>query len=352
MQPTTRRIHLKRRPDGLSKPDDFEIATLPIPEPREGEVLVRNIWMSVDPYMRRSMDAVAKDLEPWPIGGALDGPSIGRVVASRHPRFVEGDLVESMSGWQEHFISGGADFVPYLSPNDALAKRLAPGAQPRDWLGLLGIAAMTGYAGMSCLSKARAGETAVISSGAGTVGSLACQIGRIQGLRVVTSAGSDAKVRWLKEVARVDHAFSYRARPLAEALRDACPNGIDLLLENASPEHLSACLPLMNELKQILITGFISIYSTGGQVSGIKNFEYVLDRFLTVQAYSFMDSLDRYDAFVADMLRWRAAGDIVLPETLHDGLDAAPSAFCSLFTGESFGKVLVRISEDPADRRP
>lgn len=346
---STRRVQLARRPDGLATPGDFEVVSLPRPEPRDGQILVHNLWMSVDPYMRRSMEPVAKDLEPWPIGGALDGPSIGRVIASRNPKFAEGDLVESMSGWQEHFISSGADFIPYLTPNDALAKRSAPGARPRDWLGFLGIAAMTAYAAMACLSKAKRGETAVISSGAGTVGSIACQIGRINGLRVVTSAGADDKVKWLRDVARVDHAFNYKKQPIAEALTAACPAGIDLLLENASPEHMSACLPLMNELKQILITGFISIYNTGGTIPGIDNFQYVLDKFLTVQAFRFMDSLDAYDQFVADMLRWRAAGDIVLPETIHDGIETAPAALCSLFTGASFGKVLVRIAEDPAD---
>ena len=348
--PSTTRVQMKRRPDGFARPDDFEVVTLPRPDPREGEVLVQNIWMSVDPYMRRSMDEDGKDLAPWPIGGALDGPSIGRVIASRHVGFREGDLVESMSGWQEHFISGGTDFIPYLTPNDALAVRSAPGARPRDWLGLLGIAAMTAYAGMVCLSKASRGDTTVISSGAGTVGSIACQIGRIKGLRVVTSAGSDEKVKWLRDVARVDEAFNYRSQSMAEALAKACTNGIDLLLENASPEHLSACLPLMNELKQVLITGFISIYNSGGTISGIENFQYVLDRFLTVQAFRFMDSLDAYDQFVSDMLRWRGSGELVLPEIIHNGLEAAPEALCSLFTGASFGKVLVRITDDPADR--
>lgn len=346
----TTRVQLKRRPEGFPQAPDFELVTLPRPEPRQGEVLIQNIWMSVDPYMRRSMDADGKDLAPWPIGGVLDGPSVGRVIASRHPGFAEGDLVESMSGWQEHFISTGADFIPYLTPNDALAVRSAAGARPRDWLGLLGIAAMTAYAGMVCLSKAKRGETVVISSGAGTVGSIACQIGRINGLRVVTSAGNDDKVAWLRDVARVDHAFNYRGGPMSEALAKACPRGIDLLLENASPEHMSACLPLMNELKQILITGFISIYNSGGTISGIENFQYVLDRFLTVQAFRFMDSLDAYDQFVADMLRWRASGELILPETIHEGIDAAPEALCSLFTGASFGKVLVRITDDPADR--
>jgi NADPH-dependent curcumin reductase CurA len=344
----TRQVHLLRRTPGPPRPEDFRVVEVPMPELREGQVLVRNIWMSVDPYMRRSMDADGKDLEPWPIGGPLNGPSIGRVVASRHKGFTEGDLVESMSGWQEHFVSDGDAFVPYLSPDNALARRSANDARPRDYLGLCGIAAMTAYAGMARLSPAKPGDTVVISSGAGTVGSLACQIGKLKGLRVVTSAGTDAKVHWLRSALDVD-AFNYKAQPIGEALSTLCPNGIDLVLENASPEHLSACLPLMNDLGAILITGFISVYSTGGKSPPIENFEFVLDKFLTLKCYRFMDSLDAYPDFVRDMVRWRAEGRLTLPETIHDGLDAAPAALASLFSGESFGKVLVRLANDADD---
>ena len=308
--------------------------------------MVRNLWMSIDPYMRRSMDSVATDLEPWPLNSALSGPAIGRVIASRHPTFVVGDLVESMSGWQDHFISNGAEFVPYLSPDDSLAKRSAAGAAPRDYVGLLGVAALTAYAGMACFAVANPGETAVVSSGAGTVGSIACQIAKVRGLRVVSSAGSDAKVKWLEDVAGVDHAFNYRNQSIAAALKEACPKGIDLVLENASQDHLSACLPLMNELKQILIAGFVSIYDTGGRVPPFENFEYVLDKFLTIRSYRFMDALDSYDTFVSDMVRWRAEGRMTLNESVFNGLESAPDALCSLFDHSSFGKVLVKIGED------
>lgn len=340
----TRQIHLIRRPDAVAKPTDFKIVRAVLPDLQPGQVLVRNLWMSVDPYMRRSMSPDATDLPPWPIGKALDGPSIGRVVASRNAAFAEGDLVESMSGWQEHFISEGGAFVPYLSPNDALVIRSAEGASPQDYVGLLGVAALTAYRGMVSLARCVAGDTVVISSGAGTVGSIACQIGKIQGLRVVTSAGTAQKVHWLESVARVDYAFNYREVPIPKALADACPNGIDLVLENASPEHLSACLPLMKELKQILIAGFVSTYNGDGKVRLVDNFEFVLDRFLTIQSYRFMDSLDVYDQFVRSMLNWRRAGRLTLPEVIYEGLESAPEALCGLFSGRHFGKSLVRIA--------
>jgi NADPH-dependent curcumin reductase CurA len=294
--------------------------------------------------MRRSMSAEATDLEPWPIGRPLDGPSVGRVIASNNSAFAIGDTVESMSGWQEHFISNAQPFVPYLSPNDSIARRSATDAQPKDYVSLLGVAALTAYAGMVCLARTQPGETAVISSGAGTVGSLACQMGKIRGLRVVSSAGSEAKVRWLETVAHVDYAFNYRTTPISEGLAHGCPSRIDLVLENASPEHLSACLPLMNDLKQILIAGFVSTYNTGGKVR-IENFEYALDRFLTLQSYRFMDSLHAYNQFVDDMLRWRREGHIRLSETIYDGLERAPEALCNIFAGSHIGKSVVRLGD-------
>lgn len=341
----TRQVHLVRRPEGLARPADFVIAEAQLPPLREGQVLVQNLWMSVDPYMRRSMSAEATDLEPWPLHRPLDGPSIGRVLQSRNASFSPGDLVESMSGWQEHFISNGGEFIPYLSPSDTLAHRTAPDASPRDYVGLLGVAALTAYRGMAVLARCEPGGTAVVSSGAGTVGSIACQIAKVRDMRVVSSAGTDEKVRWLTEVAGVDVAFNYRKEAYASALKRACPAGIDVVLECVGPEHLSACLPLMKELKQVLIAGMISMYNTGGKVRLVDNFEFVLDRFLTIQSYRFMDSLDAYDTFVADMLRWRREGRMVLPEVVNVGLESAPHALCSLFTGGHIGKTLVQLAD-------
>jgi NADPH-dependent curcumin reductase CurA len=340
----TRQVHLVARPAGVARPDHFTIAEVVLPDLSDGQVLVENLWMSVDPYMRRSMSPEATDLEPWPLNQALDGPSVGRVIESRNPAFVPGDLVESMSGWQEHFVSNASAFVPYLSPNDSLAKRTAAGAQPQDYVGLLGVAALTAYRGMVHLANVSPGDTVVVSSGAGTVGSLACQMAMIRGARVVTSAGSDAKVDWLRHTVKVDHAFNYRSQDIGTSLRAACPKGIDVLLENASPEHLCACLPLMNLQKQVLIAGFVGTYNLSNKIGLPENFEYVLDRFLTIQSYPFMDSLDRYDEFVADMIRWRDEGRMRLEVALHEGLEQAPVALCSLLDGKHIGKPLIRLA--------
>jgi NADPH-dependent curcumin reductase CurA len=340
----TRQVHLIRRPDGTAQPGDFRVVSATVPALADGQVLVENLWMSVDPYMRRSMSPDATDLEPWPLYKPLDGPSVGRVIESRNSAFTVGDLVESMSGWQEHFVSNAGPFVPYLSPNDSLAIRTAAGAQPRDYVSLLGVAALTAYRGIVHLANINPGDTVVVSSGAGTVGSLACQMAKVRGARVVTSAGSDTKVEWLRKVIKVDHAFNYRSQEIGAALKAACPRGIDFLLENASPEHLCACLPLMNLQKQVLIAGFVGTYSLSSKIGLPENFEYVLDRFLTIQSYPFMDSLDRYDQFVADMLQWRREGRMHLEETVYEGLEQAPQALCALLNGKHIGKTLVRLS--------
>lgn len=346
MPATAKQIHLRRRASGPITPSDFEMVEVTLPELADAEVLVENLWMSVDPYMRRNMDEDAKDLEPWPIGGALDGPAVGRVIASRSPDFAEGDIVESLCGWQSHFISGGEPFIPFLTSRDSIAKRNHEGADPRDYVGLLGVASFTAYAAMVCLNPCAPGETVVISSGAGTVGSLACQIAKLRRHRVVTSAGSDEKVAWLKDTIGVDAAFNYRTRDIGNALAEACPDGIDLVLENASPEHFAACLPLMNELKTMLVSGFVSLYESGGKAAPIPNAEFILDRFLTIKGFRFMDSLDSYDDFVRDMLKWHTEGKLALRETHFNGLERAPDAFAALFDREAgtAGKLLVRLA--------
>lgn len=340
----TRQVHLVARPEGQPRPGHFRVVDIDLPPLGDEQVLVENLYMSVDPYMRRSMDAEAKDLEPWPIGGPLNGPSIGRVLASRRADFVPGDIVESMSGWQAHFISDGEPFVPYLSSDTAIAKRrVGDGVEARDYLGLLGIASQTGYFALTCAATMRVGQTIVISSGAGTVGSVACQIAKLNGMRVVTSAGSADKIRWLLDEIGVEVALDYKSSGFVAELRAACPDGIDLLLENASPEHFSACLPLMNEGALAVISGFISIYSGDGKAR-IDNFEYVLDRFLTIKCFAFMEYLDAFDRFVTDMTAWRRDGRIRFREQIYDGLDRAPEALCSLFDGSATGKPLVRIA--------
>lgn len=336
-------IHLLHRPDEISE-DVFELVSVTLPALKAGEVMVRNRFMSVDPYMRRSMDASGADLDPWPIRSPLDGPAVGEVVESRHQGFRPGDIVESMAAWQSHFISDGTRLEPYLSPNTAIIRREPRGAiDIRDFVGVLGIASQTAYYGFHHAITPPDRGTVVVSSAAGTVGSMACQFARAAGLRVVASAGSDEKVRWLRETLHVDEAFNYRRESIGDALARLCPDGIDLVFENASPEHFSACLPLMNYGATIALAGFVSVYDSGGKVNNIENFEYVLDSFLTIRSFAVTDFTRHYDQFAERVSAMRERGELVFKEQVFHGLAAAPRALCSLFDGTSHGKVLVEL---------
>jgi len=338
----TRQIQLKYRPKHISE-ECFSLVDVELPELKDKQVLIKNLYMSVDPYMRLSMEDGA-DLEAWQLDSPLDGPSIGVVIESNNKNFNEGDIVESMSGWQEHFISDGDDFVPYISSNSAIKKRSVPkGLDAKDYLGLLGISSQCGYFAVNNATEVKAGETFVVSSGAGNVGIMASQVAKIKGMRVVSSTGSDHKAEWLRNVLKIDYVFNYKKISYEEALKDGCPKGIDLVLESASAKHLSACMPLMNVGKTILLTGLIDIYDNGGKVKDFQNLEYILYSYLTLKSHVFMDYLDSYDSFLRDVTNWYLSEKLTYKEEVVEGLENAPKALISLFEGKSHGRILVSI---------
>jgi len=340
MMMKTRQIQLKYRPKHISE-ECFNLVDVELPELKDRQVLIKNLYMSVDPYMRLSMED-GGDLDAWKLNSALDGPSIGTVIDSKNKKFKEGDIVESMSGWQEHFISDGDDFIPYISSNSAIKKREVPeGLKAKDYLGLLGISSQCGYFAVNNASEVKAGETFVVSSGAGNVGMMASQVAKIKGMRVVSSTGSDHKAQWLRDILKIDYVFNYKKISYEEALKDGCPNGIDLILECASAKHISACLPLMNIEKTILLTGLIDIYDTGGKVKDFQNLEYILYSYLTLKSHVFMDYLDYYDNFINDVTNWYLSGKLIYKEEIIAGIENAPDALISMFKGTSHGKILV-----------
>ncbi len=336
----TKQIQLKYRPEHISE-DCFNLVEVDLPPLEVDQVLIKNLYMSVDPYMRLSMEDGA-DLDAWKLNSSLDGPSIGVVVETNNKKFKVGDIVESMSGWQEHFISEGDEFIPYMSSNSALKKRFVPESlDPKDYLGLFGISSQCGYFAVNNATEVKAGETFVVSSGAGNVGMMASQVAKIKGMRVVSSTGSDKKVEWLRDVLKIDYAFNYKKVSYEDALSDACPDGIDLALECASAKHLSACLPLMNPEKTILLTGLIDIYDNGGKVKDFQNLEYILYSYLTLKSHVFMDYLHFYDDFIKDITDWYLSGQLIYKEEIITGIENAPEALLSMFEGRSHGKILV-----------
>ena len=330
----SREIRLQRRPVGLPCESDFEVATVPRPTPGAGEVLVRNLYMSVDPYMRGRMLDQPSYVQPFQVGQPLDGGCVGQVVQSQGGKFQVGDHVLGRKGWREYYVSDGAD----LTRIDA---NLAP---VQTYLGTLGMPGLTAYVGLLDIGRPQAGETVFVSAAAGAVGTVACQIAKLQGCRVVGSAGTPDKVAWLREVAGIDAAFNYKdVESLTAALAQHCPNGIDVYFENVGGTHLEAALEHMNSFGRIALCGMISSYNETTPSSGPHNLRLAVRKRLTLQGFIVSDHLARQAQFYNDMSVWIAAGKIKWQETIVAGIENAPRAFIGLFKGENVGKMLVRF---------
>jgi NADPH-dependent curcumin reductase CurA len=339
MATVNREIHLKSRPTGVPTAAAFELVETPIPRPAAGQFLVRNIWMSVDPYMRGRMMDRKSYTAPFAVGKALDGGSVGQVVESRHDGFAAGDYVCGFAGggWREYYVSDGA-MVQKVDP------QLAP---LQSYLGVMGMPGMTAYTSLLRIGAPQSGETVFVSAAAGAVGSVVGQIAKLKGCRVVGSVGSDDKVRWLLDEARIDAAVNYRTcGDLLAAVSKACPTGIDIYYENVGGEHLEVALELMNKNGRLVMCGMISMYNSVEPPPGPRNLIYVVSKSLKMQGFIVSDFLDMAPQFFADMGGWIAAGKIKWQETVLDGIEQAPQAFIGLFKGENIGKMLVRLGPD------
>ena len=330
----SREIRLKNRPVGLPRESDFELATVPVPTPGAGEVLVRNLYMSVDPYMRGRMLDQPSYVQPFQVGQPLDGGCVGQVVQSQSGKWQVGDYVLGRKGWREYYVSDGAELTK-IDPN------LAP---VQTYLGTLGMPGLTAYVGLLDIGRPRAGETVFVSAAAGAVGTVVCQIAKLQGCRVVGSAGAPDKVAWLQEVAGVDAAFNYKdVGSLTAELGQHCPNGIDVYFENVGGAHLEAALDHMNSFGRIALCGMISHYNETTPSSGPHNLRLAVRKRLTLRGFIVSDHLDRQAQFYNDMSMWIAAGKIKWQETIIAGIENAPRAFIGLFKGDNVGKMLVRF---------
>jgi NADPH-dependent curcumin reductase CurA len=341
MMPETmsREIRLKQRPTDLPQAHDFELVAMPIPEPQAGEVLVRNIYMSVDPYMRGRMRDRASYVPPFQLGQPLEGGCVGQVVQSNGSTFQVGDYVMSRRGWREYFVSGSS----------GLAKIDPARAPIQAYLGTLGMPGLTAYVGLLDIGQPQAGNTVFVSGAAGAVGSVVCQIAKLKGCRVVGSAGSDDKVRWLLNDAGIDAAFNYKqVERLSAQLAQDCPNGIDIYFDNVGGAHLDAALEHMNPHGRLVLCGMIAQYNAAEPPPGPRNLFLAVTKRLLLKGFIVSDHTDRQPAFYADMAQWIAAGQLTWQETILEGIEHAPQAFLGLFSGENIGKMLVKIGPDPA----
>ncbi|MEE9608351.1 MAG: NADP-dependent oxidoreductase [Myxococcota bacterium] len=336
-QTTSREVRLAARPVGWPVESDFELVETPLSEPGEGEVLVRNVYMSVDPYMRGRMVDRRSYVPPFQLGEALAGGAVGQVLASRHPGFTEGDCVSGMQGWRECFSAPGANL-----------RKIDPQPAPLSYhLGVLGMPGLTAYVGLHDIGKPKAGETVFVSAATGAVGSVVGQLARIRGCRTVGSAGSDTKVKVLLEELGFDAAFNYRTADLDEALAQACPDGIDVYFDNVGGDQLDAALDRMNPFGRIAACGMISTYNAETPPPGPRNLIYLVGKRITMQGFIVADHFDRLPAFLADMTRWLGEGRITVKETVVEGIENAVGAFLGMLRGENLGKMLVKLGPDP-----
>ena len=333
---TSREIRLASRPVAEPTADNFALAETEVATtPQADRLLVRNLYMSVDPYMRGRMRDGRSYAAPFAVGEAMTGGAVGEVIASSHPDFAPGDTVLHNYGWRE-----------YADVHGKGATKIDPTLAPvQSFLGVLGMPGKTAYVGLLDIGQPKTGETVFVSGAAGAVGSLVCQIARLQGCRVVGSAGSAAKVAWLREKAGVDGAVNYReAKNLRKAIAAECPDGVDVYFENVGGDHLEATLSLMNDFGRIVACGMISQYNASEPAPGPRNLGLIVGRRLRIQGFIVSDHAERNAAFYRDMSAWMRDGKIRWEETIVDGIENAPDAFLGLFSGENLGKMLVKLT--------
>jgi NADPH-dependent curcumin reductase CurA len=325
-----REIVLAERPVGTPKETDFAFREVEHAKPGDGEVLIRNVFVSVDPYMRGRMTGVRTYVGGFGVGDPIDGGAVGRVVESRHDGFAEGDWVMSMLGWREEGVA----------PGDGLRKLDPALAPPSAALGVLGMPGLTAWVGLVDIGEVNEGETLYVSGAAGAVGSVAVQIAKAKGLRVIGSAGSPEKVEWLRSLGV--EAFDYRETQMRDALAD----GIDVYFDNVGGEQLEGALFALRDFGRVIACGAIATYNDAQPSPGPRNLSFIVSKRLRVQGFIVVDHMNRYPAFLAEVGPWIADGTVVGRETIVDGLDKVPSAFAGLFRGDNVGKMLVRVGPD------
>ncbi|MGA3563886.1 NADP-dependent oxidoreductase [Melissospora conviva] len=329
----SRQVHLASRPRGWPAPENFAVVEAPVPEPAAGQVLVRNLLMSVDPYMRGRMNDVKSYVPPFRLGAPLDGGAVGEVVVSAADGLRPGDLVLHGLGWREYALvdAGSARVIdPALAPVSA-------------YLGVLGMPGLTAYAGLLEVAGMRPGDTVFVSAAAGAVGSLVGQLARLKGAaRVIGSAGSPAKVAHLRALG-FDAAFDYHDRPVRESLREAAPDGIDVYFDNVGGDHLEAAISALRPHGRAAICGMISQYNAEEPAAAPRNLALLIGKQLTLRGFLVSSHEGLREQFVTEVSGWVRSGELRYDETVVEGIDAAPAAFLGLLRGENLGKMLVRL---------
>ena len=332
-------IMLSARPVGEPKPSDFRLVEGPIPVAGKGEMALRTLVMSLDPYMRGRMNDAKSYTEPVAVGGVMAAGAVSEVVTSDVAGFAPGDTVIGYSGWQSHSVSDGTEVTKTDTGEWPLSTAL----------GVLGMPGLTAYAGMTNIGRPKKGETVVVAAASGGVGSVVGQIARIEGCRAVGIAGSAAKCAFVNDELGFDACIDRRAADFDDALAAACPEGIDIYFENVGGAVLRAVIPLLNRDARIPVCGTIAHYNDTAPPPGPDHVPLLmrsaLVKRLTIRGFLVFDFADQQTEFAAAMKRWLAEGKVKYREDVVEGLANAPQAFIGLLRGENFGKVVVKVAE-------
>ncbi|MDE2331180.1 MAG: NADP-dependent oxidoreductase [Bradyrhizobium sp.] len=336
-----KRIVLASRPAGEPKLSDFRTEEYQVPAPGEGQVLLRTIWLSLDPYMRGRMSDAPSYAQPVPIGGVMEGGTVSEVIASDNTAFAKGDIVLSRAGWQTHALSDG-NGLRKIDP------KLAPISTA---VGVLGMPGMTAYTGLLEIGKPRPGETVVVAAASGAVGSAVGQIAKIAGAGAVGIAGGKDKCDYVKRELGFDDCIDHRDPDLAARLKDACPKGIDVYFENVGGAVFEAVFPLLNTFARVPVCGLIAHYNdteANPPKWAASLMRAILTKRLTFRGFIVSDFAARHGDFLRDMSQWVREGKVKYKEFVTEGLDSAPQAFIGLLKGANFGKQLVRVGPEKA----
>jgi NADPH-dependent curcumin reductase len=336
---TNRRIVLASRPNGAPRLTDFRLEQGPVPEVGDGEVLLRTLWLSLDPYMRGRMNAGQSYAKPVEVDGTMVGGTVSEVIASKHPKFGPGDIVLGYAGWQDYAVS-----------SEGALRKLDPNSAPISTaLGVLGMPGMTAYTGFLTIGQPKVGETVVVAAASGPVGSLVGQIAKLKGCRAVGIAGGAAKCQYLVDELGFDAAIDHQSSGFADELQQACPSGIDIYFENVGGRVWDAVAPLLNDFARVPVCGLIAQYNMTKLPRGPDRtpqlFRQILTKRLTLRGFIVTDFTDQAEVFARDVGNWLRDGKIKYKEDVVEGLQNAPRAFIGLLAGRNFGKLLVRVNE-------
>ena len=338
---THRRVVLARRPPAEPAEADFRIEDVPMPEPGPREVLVRNIYMSLDPYMRGRMRDAASYAAPVGIGEVMTGGTVGEVVKSNAEAFKVGDIVEDRLGWQEYAIGGGP-----------LMRKVDPSLAPISTAnGVLGMPGMTAYFGLFDVGQPKAGETVVVSAASGAVGQIVGQLAKIAGCRAVGIAGGPKKCAFVKDTLGFDDCIDYKAgKDLTAAVKAACPNGVDVYFDNVGGPVSDAVFLNLNFWARVALCGSISQYNAAGAELGPRLLGMFVGRRVNMRGFIVWDFNGKYAPAMRQMGEWVRSGRIKYKEDIVEGIENAPRAFIGMLRGENFGKMQVRLGPDPTQR--